>query len=697
MRTNDFNQSGRHGLLFKTSGALLVMLLCGNVYAAPPANDECVTATMIAPSAPTPPWTSSTDATDATYNAADPQLVCNPGGDGTQTVWYKYTPDTSRAVNINTLGSTEAGGAELDTAHGAYIGSCGALVPVACVDQGLTDELIMEVDAGVTYYIKVGQFNGGSDAGTVVLSVDELPEPSQLNFESVRDGVTLPFGLNAAIRSVASAGKLVTAPLVFEIPNMMPALALGNDLANAGQAIVDDPYLAKGDPSVLLQIFEGASNTDNGFTWGGLVAPPDTVGDVGPNHYVQMVNSITIIYDKSGNPVAGPVTSNTFFAGLGGQCETTNSGDPVVLFDEETQTWLVTQFASGNPQDGLCVAMSVSDDPTGAYYVHEFNFEGVGFPDYPKYGFSTDTINVMVNLFTPFQGAGLGAIDKAEAMSPNQTTMVFYIMGGSEFGFIPGDNDGPVFDNTKPTFFTNNGGSGDRIDVWEITPDYDSPADSTIAEVAKIPVAPWSSFLCDALRGRCIAQPGSGTGAGNNFIPWLEALEGRLMHRGQTRDFGKRKKALLSHTVAADENGKAGVHWYELWNDKDKGWKLKKEETFSPDGDNRWMGSIAMNAAGQTCLGYSISSETTYPSIGIAGRNGTANHMNVPELLAFDGGILANVQRRVARWGDYSAMSIDPVDDSCWYTTEYASPNPFIGEQFGWGTKVLQFIVPDDD
>ena len=213
-------------------------------------------------------------------------------------------------------------------------------------------------------------------------------------------------------------------------------------------------------------------------------------------------------------------------------------------------------------------------------------------------------------------------------------------MGASEFGFIPGDNDGPVFDNTKPTFFTNNGGSGDRIDVWEITPDYDEPTDSTIAEVQRsrllhgpvsfaVPhaeAASLSQVLVRVLR---------------NNVTWLESLAGRLMHRGQTRDFGKRKKALLSHTVAADENGKAGVHWYELWNDKDKGWKLKKEETFSPDGDNRWMGSIAMNAAGQTCLGYSISSETTYPSIGIAGRNGTANHMNVPELLAFDGNTLA--------------------------------------------------------
>jgi hypothetical protein len=166
-----------------------------------------------------------------------------------------------------------------------------------------------------------------------------------------------------------------------------------------------------------------------------------------------------------------------------------------------------------------------------------------------------------------------------------------------------------------------------------------------------------------------------------------------MMHRAQTRDFGKRKEAVLSHTVDADGTGKAGVRWYELRNDKDRGWQVKKQDTFSPDGDHRWMGSIAMTASGSTCLGYSISSQTTYPSIGITGRKGTSNHMNLKELVAFDGNVNANVQRQTARWGDYSAMSVDPVDDTCWYTQEYAKPNSFIGERFGWATQIIHFDV----
>ena len=154
---------------------------------------------------------------------------------------------------------------------------------------------------------------------------------------------------------------------------------------------------------------------------------------------------------------------------------------------------------------------------------------------------------------------------------------------------------------------------------------------------------------------------------------------------------------MLNHTVDADGTGTAGVRWYELRNKKDRGWALKRENTFSPDSDHRWMGSIAMTASGDTCLGYSISSQTTYPSIGVAGRVGKATHLNVPEVVAFDGNVAGNVQRQTARWGDYSSMNVDPVDDTCWYTTEYAKPNSFIGERFGWATRIIQFELPEDE
>ena len=724
MCKNQSNWFGRHHLLMKISGIPLIMLLCGSVYAQP-ANDDCDTANVLPGSAPFPPATDSVDATDATLDPADPLLTCNAAGndDGNQTVWYEYTPDASGWVDFNTFGSTTAGGGELDTAHGAFTGSCGALVQVACVDQGLNDSLDVEVEAGTTYYIKVGQFAGGNDAGTVQLNVEEgTPpiEPAKLVIESSANGTSIPVrdivgGLAPRAFAAARAGNALDA--LAEIPNFMLPDSMSPDSNAAGPvgSLVDVKGPVKySDPANLLQIFEGGENDDNWDVLGRFIAPPDTIGEVGKDHFVQMFNLLTEIFDKDGNSVLGPFPTSAFFAGLGGNCEISDDGDPIVLYDEETDRWLVSQFLASF-QDGLCIAISTSGDPTGSYNQYEFDFTGIGFPDYPKFGFSTGAVNVMVNLFNPFQGSALGAIDKSEMLSGGPATMVLFT-GGEDatllFGWIPGDNDGPVFDNTLPSFFLGPPYFSQSIFVAELTPDWDTPENTGLGFTG-IAVTPYDSQLCGASRGACIDQPGSGTTdgavdgipAGLQVITWLEGITDRMMHRGQTRDFGIRKKAILSHTVDADGTGKAGVRWYELWNHKDRGWELKKENTFSPDGDHRWMGSIAMNAAGQTCLGYSISSETTYPSIGVAGRNGTSNHMNVPELVAFDGNVDGNVQRLTARWGDYSAMSVDPVDDSCWYTQEYARPAESIwpafglpfGEVFGWGTKVMQFTVPDDD
>ncbi|MGA9572761.1 MAG: hypothetical protein WBS20_02310 [Lysobacterales bacterium] len=719
MSNNQSKQLGRNPLLIKLSSIPLAMLLCGSVFAQP-VNDDCSSASVIPGSAPNPVYSDSVDATDATLDPADPLLSCNGPDDGDQTVWWEYTPDADGTVNFSTVGSTTSGGGELDTAHGVFTGSCGALVEVGCADFGLTDDLVMDVQAGVTYRVKVGQFAGGNAAGTVVMSVEPPPPVPQYVFDSYANGTTRPVrdvvaDLGLADFSASAGQKGNKADVLYEVPNFMKP---ESQSSQSGAGIVGSKVAGGGNvkwngPADLLQVFDGGVNDDNWDVLGTLIAPPDTVGDVGPNHYVQMYNLLTEIFDKEGNSILGPFPTSAFFEGLLGAsyCAYDDDGDPIVIYDEETDRWLVSQFLATNWYS-LCVAVSTSGDPTGSYNVYEFDFysEGLGFPDYPKFGFSTGAVNTSVNLFRPFQGPAIGAIDKAELLAGVPATMVVFVPGGNTFGFVPGDNDGPVFDNTLPTFFTNNGGSGDTIDVWEVTPDWVAPEDSTIAEVANIAVSPWDSNLCNGPRGACIDQPGSGTSEGGNpdFLPattqviaYLEGITDRMMFRGQTRDFGKRKVAMLSHTVDADGTGKAGVRWYELRNDKDMGWKLKKEETFSPDGDHRWMGSVAMTASGDTCLGYSISSATTYPSIGITGRKGTSNHMNIKEVVAYDGNVSGGVQRGVARWGDYSAMSIDPVDDTCWYTTEVPRPNQAVspsrglpyGEYFGWGTKIIQYDV----
>ena len=71
--------------------------------------------------------------------------------------------------------------------------------------------------------------------------------------------------------------------------------------------------------------------------------PPDDNGTVGPNHYMQTINTVYAIYDKSGSLAAGPSNMNTLFTGVTGA--TCNDGDPLILFDEVAERWLAVEFS----------------------------------------------------------------------------------------------------------------------------------------------------------------------------------------------------------------------------------------------------------------------------------------------------------------------------------------------------------------
>ncbi len=547
--------------------ALVLLLFCLQAYAQP-ANDECTGATVITAI----PFTDMVNTTTATSNPEDPSLSCNYDGARTDgnTVWYVWTPQDNVTVELSTDGS------DYDTAHGIFTGDCGDLVALDCVDYGITDVLTFSAEANETYYIKVGEFFDGAGGGNLVFTVVEK-EPIVLT--SVRDGISPPLGglLKSLAKPAKGSGTVEEVPMYMrendksKVPGNEGMMndAAGHESDMVREFSSDNMQLAKRSSKIeVLQVIDGAENDDNDNIVGFLLYPPDTDGDVGLNHYVQMTNLVTTIFDKSGNTVLGPFAGNIFWSGLGGLCEETNNGDVIVLYDEETDRWLVSQFAfnsSGSPPWSLCIACSETGDPTGSYYQHEFSFSGIGFPDYPKYGFVTNAIGVMANIFSPYQGAGLGAINKAEAFSSGPATMLFYKMGTNEWGYVVGDNDGPVFDNMPPTFATNNGGSGSRIDFWEIQPDFAVPSNSTIYEVARIPVSPFDTDLCTAPRERCIDQP--------EDAPRLEAISDRLMHRLQLRNYGNDIRAVVTHTVDVDGFGLAGKRWYEFRNHKDRGWK----------------------------------------------------------------------------------------------------------------------------
>ena len=116
-----------------------------------------------------------------------------------------------------------------------------------------------------------------------------------------------------------------------------------------------------------------------------------------------------------------------------------------------------------------------------------------------------------------------------------------------------------------------------------------------------------------------------------------------------------------------------------------------RKGTVAPDGDNRWMGAIAMDGKGNIAVGYNVGSSTTSPGIRYTGRleSDPLGTMPQGEHTLVDG--IGNNGSN--RWGDYSAMSVDPVDDETfWFTGEYADNGV-------WNTRIGAFVLdaPSDN
>ncbi|HLT46106.1 MAG TPA: T9SS type A sorting domain-containing protein [Rubricoccaceae bacterium] len=439
--------------------------------------------------------------------------------------------------------------------------------------------------------------------------------------------------------------------------------------------VLDTGAAESGGGSVLLS-FEGVSEDDNAAV-ASVVVPPDANGDVGPNHYVQWVNLAAKIFDKDGNLLLGPVPGNHFFQGLGGQCETRNDGDPVTLYDHLADRWVVMQFQISVGND-LCVAVSATPDPTGAYHQYEFSF--AQFPDYPKMGVWPDGYYATTRVFGGgFTGQQAIAFEREAMLDGDPAQMIiFNIPGGSSVdGFLPADLDGPPPPPGTPGLFVGSPSTPASFKVYGLHADWTTPANSTFTLLDTFTPAPYDGSIGS------IPQPSPGEG--------LATLSFAIMHRVQYRNFGSHQTMVLNHTVDAGGD-RAGIRWYEL-RDTGSGWGIHQQGTYAPsDGHERWMGSIAMNGNGDIALGYSVSSGTLFPSIRFTGQ--TADQSGTGVMNVAETEIHAGTGAQFGsfgRWGDYSMISVDPSDDtSFWYTTEYYQTT----SSFNFRTRIAKVALP---
>jgi len=476
--------------------------------------------------------------------------------------------------------------------------------------------------------------------------------------QDVRSLPPPPAEAQAAVQRLGAYSPGVAAPPIRD-PLLQDSMAAGRSRTQLSAPALTAPILN----------FDGARTGVN---------PHDPIGDVGPSHYVQMINSVFTIYDKAGTVMAGPTAINSLWRSAGvltGPCATQNWGDPVVLYDPLADRWLLSQLASPSY---VCIAISRTPSPvTGGYYLYQFN---VGlFPDYFKLGVWPDAY---------YMGANFGdrvtavAFDRASMLSGNPATFVQFniaglpgLMGGNMM--LPSDLDGsrsPPAGSPNPYYRQvdgNNFGGADRIELWEFHMDWGNPAGSSFSGPTNLPMAAFDSALCGFFSFACIPQPGTST--------TLDPVNEWPMWRLQYRNFGSHEALVGNFVVDVDGMDHAGIRWFELRRSGSGAWAVFQQGTFAPQDptiatwQHRWMGSIAMDKVGNIALGYNISSdETIFPSIRYAGRLTTDPLGLMPqgeEVLVNGGNFI-----RSSRWGDYSSLNVDPVDDcTFWYTADYVT------------------------
>jgi len=448
------------------------------------------------------------------------------------------------------------------------------------------------------------------------------------------------------------------------MPVLQPRVVLPSEEPesfNFGTAVVFDPVRqlsgARSMPAPLLS-FDGIGP---GIGFSSNASPPDANGDVGPNHYVQTTNFTFAVFSKAGALLYGPAATRTLFQGFGGGCEQADSGDPQALYDGFADRWIV-MYMSWSYADGVsrqCLAVSRTGDPMGAYARYAFTY--ATNTDYSKLGVWPPGAYVFTTQLPQQASTPLAcAFDRQRmiaGLDAVQQCLPLPVDRGQNSYPVPVDVDGRAPPPAGSSAYLVTAPVWNDLGVFRLHVDWSDPSRSSLSPRQSVTVAPWNP----AASALAVTQPRTTQG--------LTAGTGWLRHRLAYRNFADHEALVVAHTV--DVSGTIGIRWYELRPDGSGGLRVEQQGTFSPDGHHRFVPSAAMDARGNLALGYSVSSDVVYPSIRYAARlaNDPLGTLTMAEGSLLEG---TESQTNSVRWGDYSAMQVDPTDDcTFWYTTEY--------------------------
>ncbi len=441
--------------------------------------------------------------------------------------------------------------------------------------------------------------------------------------------------------------------------------------------------------------------------------PPDTNGDVGPNHYVQTVNTGFRVFDKLGNPLAPFTTYNSFFAPLvGTPCSNLNRGDPFAFYDHVADRWVVSDFAFASfPGTNFyeCVGVSQTPNPTGAWNLYALLVDATNLDDYPKMALWNNptpggayelTVNLFLNGST-FSGVKVFALDRGSMLTGGPANAIGFqipIAGlGASYSLVPAgfrtgnpppsgrdefllDVDSPA---SNPTILT-------QVKGWLFHVDFVTPGNSTLgiganhSPNALITVNPFVEAWTNTAGFQIVPQQGTAVK--------LDSLGDKIM-TPLAYQFRSGVESLWANqtTLLNFPNGPSVVTWYQF--DVTGGTfppTPVQQQDWSNGGDGIWrfMPSIAVDSSGDTAIGYSVSNTTLFPGIRYAGRLAAdpPNNLGQGEAIMTNGG--GSQLGSAGRWGDYSMTTIDPSDNmTFWHTNEYYTATANVN----WFTRVGKF------
>jgi hypothetical protein len=480
----------------------------------------------------------------------------------------------------------------------------------------------------------------------------------------------------------------------------------------AAPAPAVDPVLDRGpgpstDPSAPRlgapdTSFEGISELDN--IDADHKNPPDAVGDIGRDRYVEATNDGVAVFDRGGKPLVAFRMSSIFKPlGSTNPCAEFDRGDPTVSYDERADRFLMMQFAFPENSKGeatgpgySCIAVSGAQGPEVGWCVTAFKYPNNAFYDYPKMGVWGDTYLLSAVHYADddqTETFALSAMQRAPLLDCSSTPSAVTKQISQKIGkpyWLALDADGTEVPSVPPTFVGFDLYTGNTLQILQVTPDFTAKT-ATESPLLTMTVAAYDSNLCNYQRA-CLPEPPTATGhAGAK----LQATSDRMMNRATYRQSGSKGELVLAHTVDIDGHDHAGVRWYQLEVNDNNQWALTQQGTFAPDdGVNRWLPSININAQGDIAVAYSATG-TTAP----VGARATARLPNDPnnKMTLGESILVPGVDTRIAdssdggnnRWGDYAQLNTDPTDDCrFWFTGEY------IPDQGDWGTKIVSFKIP---